>query len=141
MRASLTAEYIAFSLVKGKRIGNGKFIACCPAHDDQLPSLSITNKDGKVLFYCFAGCPQNKVLDSLRDKGIWLPKKDSRYINTKYQEDQYKHCVTILDLAIQDLKTDMHLEWLDQDKEDVFSAIETLQKLQLVNKTRKFKYE
>ena len=35
----------------------GQYIACCPAHDDKTPSLSIREvEDGRVLIYCFAGC-------------------------------------------------------------------------------------
>jgi hypothetical protein len=31
--------------------------ACCPAHQDDSPSLSITEKDGKILLHCFGkGC-------------------------------------------------------------------------------------
>jgi putative DNA primase/helicase len=46
-------------------------MACCPAHDDANPSLHITEVNGRVLFYCFAGCSQQAVLDRLRDKGLW----------------------------------------------------------------------
>ena len=36
--------------------------ACCPAHDDDTPSLSISYKDSKILLYCHAGCPTDEVL-------------------------------------------------------------------------------
>lgn len=49
-----------------KDIGNGKFLACCPAHDDKSPSLSIRETDdGRVLLHCFAGCDPESVLDAL----------------------------------------------------------------------------
>ena len=41
-------------------------LACCPAHDDYNPSLSITDGDGKVLYKCHAGCSQDAVVDALR---------------------------------------------------------------------------
>jgi hypothetical protein len=42
--------------------GLRKVIACCPAHDDRNPSLSITETaDGKLLWHCFAGCSQEAV--------------------------------------------------------------------------------
>ncbi len=37
----------------------------CPAHDDRHPSLSITERDGKLLVHCHAGCDQGVVWDAL----------------------------------------------------------------------------
>ena len=49
-----------------KSTGNGKFLACCPAHDDRSPSLSIRETDdGRVLLHCFAGCDAESVLSAL----------------------------------------------------------------------------
>jgi putative DNA primase/helicase len=42
-------------------------MCCCPAHDDDTPSLSVTEKDGKVLWFCHAGCTQAAV----RDAFLW----------------------------------------------------------------------
>ena len=37
--------------------GEGRWQACCPAHDDQNPSLSISlGDDNRVLFHCHSGC-------------------------------------------------------------------------------------
>jgi hypothetical protein len=44
--------------------------ACCPAHQDRKPSLSVTEKNGNVLFYCHAGCTQLKVIGALRSLGL-----------------------------------------------------------------------
>ena len=39
-----------------------KAIACCPAHDDNNPSLSLSETpDGKLLWKCHAGCSQEAV--------------------------------------------------------------------------------
>ena len=39
-----------------KRSGRG-YVARCPAHNDQSPSLSVTESDdGRALIHCFAGC-------------------------------------------------------------------------------------
>ena len=43
----------------------------CPAHDDRNPSLSVDEKDGKLLLKCFAGCDQRDVVSALRDRGLW----------------------------------------------------------------------
>lgn len=34
-----------------------RWLACCPAHDDKTPSLSITlTVDDRILVHCWAGC-------------------------------------------------------------------------------------
>jgi len=43
----------------------GGYIALCPAHDDENPSLSVTEKDGKILLHCFAGCQYTDILKAL----------------------------------------------------------------------------
>lgn len=46
--------------------GDGRWYACCPAHDDKSPSLSISELDsGKILVHCFAGCSTEEVLQSV----------------------------------------------------------------------------
>lgn len=53
-------------LRKVKRTGSGQFIACCPAHDDRSPSLSIREvDDGRVLLNCLAGCATEDVLGAV----------------------------------------------------------------------------
>lgn len=43
------------SLQKTRKLGQGKWIACCPVHQDKSPSLAITQKpDGGVLIHCFS---------------------------------------------------------------------------------------
>lgn len=40
--------------------------ACCPAHGDTNPSLSISEgADGRVLMHCFAGCSIEDVVYAL----------------------------------------------------------------------------
>lgn len=42
------------------------YTACCPAHDDRNPSLSIREaEDGRVLVYCHAGCETQDVLAAI----------------------------------------------------------------------------
>jgi hypothetical protein len=43
--------------INAKPCGNGKWIARCPGHEDQHPSLAISKgRDGRTLLRCFAGC-------------------------------------------------------------------------------------
>ncbi|WP_144756147.1 DUF7146 domain-containing protein [Bartonella saheliensis] len=45
--------------------------ARCPAHDDQLPSLSLSNgHDGRLLLYCYAGCSFREIIQALRRIGL-----------------------------------------------------------------------
>ena len=64
------AEQIAKRLQKASRSGSG-WIACCPAHEDGDPSLSLRDADGKVLAHCFAGCGQDVVVAALKSLGLW----------------------------------------------------------------------
>jgi hypothetical protein len=43
----------------------------CPAHDDEHPSFSVSEKNGKVLVKCFAGCFQDQVITALKERGLW----------------------------------------------------------------------
>src|SRR5687768_8740747 len=43
-----------------------KFMACCPAHEDKNPSLSVKeNEHGDVLMNCFAGCKPMAVVSAI----------------------------------------------------------------------------
>ena len=70
----LTAEELAHRLEKPKKQGAG-WMACCPAHDDKNPSLSINDgNNGKPVVRCHVGCSQKSVLKALQDDGLW-PKR------------------------------------------------------------------
>ena len=59
-------ENLISRLRKVRRTGNGQFIACCPAHDDRSPSLSIRDVgDGRILLNCLAGCATEDVLGAI----------------------------------------------------------------------------
>ena len=49
-------------LERVKTTGADQYIACCPAHEDRSPSLSIKRVDDRVLIHCFAGCCASDVL-------------------------------------------------------------------------------
>lgn len=51
--------------LKGVKKSQGGFIAKCPTHKDNKPSLNIHVSDGKVLLHCFAGCPTARVVEAL----------------------------------------------------------------------------
>ena len=46
-------------------------VACCPAHGDRKPSLSLSDGgNGRLLLHCLAGCAFTEVLDALRGLGL-----------------------------------------------------------------------
>lgn len=81
----MNLEMIAKSLGNYQRKSGGGFLACCPAHDDHDPSLSIDEKEGVLLVKCFAGCTQEQVIKELKSRGLWpelmnnfVPKNNER---------------------------------------------------------------
>lgn len=69
-RVALTGSSCLDSVIsrldKVKSAGNNKWKACCPAHDDKNPSLTITEtSDGTVLLKCWAGCSAGKVVAAI----------------------------------------------------------------------------
>ena len=67
----MDAEYIATRLENASRNGDG-WKACCPAHDDHTPSLSISDgSNGAPLVRCHAGCEQEAVISRLKVLNLW----------------------------------------------------------------------
>ena len=65
---------------------NDTWMACCPAHKDNSPSLSISQaSDGKILLYCFAGCSIEEITDAL---GIDL---SELFPNSHFNRSDYYH--------------------------------------------------
>jgi len=59
---------------------SGYGTACCPAHDDKNPSLSISPGDmRRVVVRCHAGCDQQAVIGALRDRGLWPQERRAIY--------------------------------------------------------------
>ena len=66
----MTGDDLAKAL-GGARVGAG-WMARCPVHRDNTPSLSISlGKDGRSLVHCHAGCEQAAVIEVLRTRGLW----------------------------------------------------------------------
>lgn len=62
----MIADKLLNQLTKVKRTGRESWIACCPAHADKNPSMTITEKDdGRVLVHCFAGCSVDSILGAV----------------------------------------------------------------------------
>jgi len=113
----LDAEAIASGLHKPKRAGPGKYVACCPAHDDKTPSLSIENApDGKILVHCHAGCSQDEVIGALRNLGLWHKQSRQRIKSLKNQgmKEEIRRNKIILALARSEYEQDVVHTELDR---------------------------
>lgn len=62
----MSVENLLSRLTKVKPTGRGTWLACCPAHEDRSPSMSIRDcDDGRVLVHCFAGCGVPDILGAV----------------------------------------------------------------------------
>ena len=62
----MKAQVLLSRLEKVRKAGHKRWMACCPAHHDGTPSLSLRAlDDGRVLLHCFAGCAVEAILDAV----------------------------------------------------------------------------
>lgn len=62
----MNAQEIISRLAKARPCGSDAWIACCPAHKDKTPSLSIKVSDtGNILLKCHAGCETDSVCSAI----------------------------------------------------------------------------
>jgi hypothetical protein len=123
-------------LDKVRSTGNGKWMACCSAHNDRSPSLAIKQTDDeKLLLHCFSGC---SVVDILGAIGLEL--SDLMPENPSYQKgnkpprfnkyelfDRLVHESIILSLAVRQLLNFQDLSTEDEARvsiaENVINSI------------------
>lgn len=63
----------------GRKIGPSSYQCKCPAHLDNKASLTVSEKDGKILLHCHAGCDTRDILEAvgLSFKDLGEPKRSS----------------------------------------------------------------
>lgn len=62
----MSVDSFLAKLDKVKQRGQNNWQACCPAHTDKAPSLSIRQlDDGRILVHCFAGCSTHEIVQAL----------------------------------------------------------------------------
>lgn len=63
------AAHVAACLAGTKVTRHGSnYLVRCPAHDDDIPSLSLRDGDKGLIVHCFAGCSPNDVYAAIRRK-------------------------------------------------------------------------
>jgi len=64
--ASAPIDLVLARLERPRPRAKGQWSACCPAHDDSSPSLSVRERDdGCVLLKCHAGCSVAQIVGAL----------------------------------------------------------------------------
>ena len=62
----MKADILLSRLDKVRKTGRDSWIACCPAHDDRSPSMTIRElDDGRILVHCFAECSVESILGAV----------------------------------------------------------------------------
>ena len=51
--------------LKGVKGNGGQYTALCPAHEDKTPSIAISEKEGKILLHCHAGCTKESIVAAI----------------------------------------------------------------------------
>lgn len=82
----MIADAILSRLDGVRRTGADRWLACCPAHDDKRPSLSIREIDGeRVLVHCWAGCSVEDVIGAV---GLTFEALYSQRITHRYKPER-----------------------------------------------------
>lgn len=62
----MSSETLLSRLEKVRKTGPDSWVACCPAHNDKSPSMTVKDlADGRVLVHCFAECPTEEILGAV----------------------------------------------------------------------------
>lgn len=62
----MNAEKLLAQCKKVRETGRGTWVACCPAHEDKNPSMTVRElADGMVLVHCFAGCGAGDIISAV----------------------------------------------------------------------------
>lgn len=117
-------ENLLSRLEKVRPVSRNAWTACCPAHNDDKPSLAVREVEtGQILIHCFAGCSVDQILDSLgMDITELFPdeQKNLQPLKKKFFPmavlQLVRHEVVIVGLAAIDLKNGKALSPEDQDR-------------------------
>ncbi|MDA8110236.1 MAG: DNA primase [Betaproteobacteria bacterium] len=73
----MSAAALLDKLERVRQTGPGRWLACCPAHADRSPSLSVRElDDGRVLVHDFAGCGVEEIVAAVGlDLDVLFPER------------------------------------------------------------------
>ena len=95
----MSIEVFLNRLNKVTQKGNGKWLACCPVHNDKSPSLAIDDDNGVVLIHCFGcGATGPEVADKLGiDISELFPPNNTDYESHTNQSRKYFNSGHVID--------------------------------------------
>src|SRR5690349_21123001 len=95
-RCSAGIERVLSRLQRVQKSGETGWSACCPAHHDRHPSLSIAiGTDGRLLLKCHAGCTVDSIVAA-----IGLTLADLFPASASLPAKRARAGITLLDLAV-----------------------------------------
>jgi len=98
--ASPTLDHVLAQL-KGVRSSLHGWRACCPAHADSEPSLSIgLGEQGQVLLKCFAGCSLERIVEAMGLTIMDLFPNGASTVEQASSNGTHQKVLTLLDLSL-----------------------------------------
>ena len=108
-----------------RQTGKDQWIARCPAHSDNGPSLSIKeSSDGRILVHCFAGCGALEVITSIGlDWGDLFPPDD------QYRAEKKHYQRSVDELVVEIAMADLHAGKL-MNRDDRMRCREAMERIE-----------
>ena len=139
-------DIILSHLTRVRRSAPGKWIACCPAHDDKHPSLNIRElDDGRLLLKCFGGCSTQEVVGAvgLSMESLFPPRDAKPAAGTKPERRPFIPA-DVFEIARREIgiaaviSCDMHAQKTvsDDDHNRLLQAVQTLDRIAEVSYAR-----
>jgi len=133
-------------LSKVRQRSISQWSACCPAHSDRSPSLSVREaSDGAVLLRCFGGCSANEVTSALgldlsdlfppREESKTAPKRTPRLLSTGQALELLEKESMLTLMAACKLKRGESLS--EKDHNDLLAAAGRIQHIRAETKWKK----
>lgn len=110
--------------IEHRRTGDDSYMACCPAHRDRSPSLSLKGlHDGRVLMHCFAGCSWDEILFVLdmEPADIMPPENNYKPVTTALKSAE-KRFIRDVQLAVVQAQISRGERLSESDKQAVIQA-------------------
>ena len=112
----MAIEIFLNALDKVRRKGPGKWMACCPCHQDKTPSLALKQENDMVLIHCFGcGATGIDVADALGiDQSELFPPSDYKTPDD-YVFGAQQRAYMSLDQVLQSIHDESWIVWMIAD--------------------------